>query len=57
MKTKQIVTGKKVILPIWYGINENDLKDISYWLIDKYAAKDTEGISAIAKKIKDICQQ
>lgn len=33
--TRQIIENEKVILPVWHNINENDLKKVSYWLIDK----------------------
>ncbi|HRW21979.1 MAG TPA: toll/interleukin-1 receptor domain-containing protein [Bacteroidales bacterium] len=54
LKTKQIIGNKKTILPIWHGINEDDLKEYSYWLIDKVGGNTNEGFELLAKKLRDI---
>jgi hypothetical protein len=51
LATKQIILNKKVILPIWLDINEEDLKEYSFWLIDKVAAIANDGLSEVVRKI------
>lgn len=50
LKTKQIVSNTKIILPIWHEINEEDLYD-NYWLLDKIGGNTKDGIENLATKI------
>lgn len=52
LKTKQIVSNQKVILPVWHQINEEDLKD-NYWLLDKVGGNTNDGIASLAERIKE----
>ena len=51
--TKQRVTNEKVVIPIWHGIDESDLADYSYWLLDKKGGS-TSDIETLANQIKRI---
>ncbi|HEX8659744.1 MAG TPA: toll/interleukin-1 receptor domain-containing protein [Hymenobacter sp.] len=51
--TKQRVTNEKVVIPIWHGIDESDLAQYSYWLLDKKGGS-TSDIEALANQIKRI---
>lgn len=53
LMTKQIISEKKVILPIWHGITPTDLKDYP-WLLDKVALNSDIGVKGIAFKIKTL---
>lgn len=53
--TKQVTTNKKIILPVWHGISEEDLND-NYWLLDKLGGNTDKGIEILADKLKDAFQ-
>jgi hypothetical protein len=55
LMTKQVATKSKVILPVWHGISEEDLKD-NYWLLDKLGGNTDKGIEVLADKLKDAFQ-
>lgn len=46
--------GRKVILPIWRNIDQEEIATYSPTLADIIAAKSREGIEAITKKIFDV---
>lgn len=48
---KQITNNEKIILPIWHNVDENDLKEESYYLLDKLAGNTNNGIDALANKL------
>jgi len=43
--------GKKVILPIWHGINKKDVIKYSPILSDRIAARSSEGLGRVVEKI------
>ena len=45
---------KKVILPVWHGIDFEGVRAASPILADRVAAKTSEGISAVAAKLLDV---
>jgi hypothetical protein len=51
--TKQRITNEKVVIPIWHGIDESDLAQYSYWLLDKKGGS-TSNIDVLADQIKNI---
>lgn len=51
--TKQRVTNEKVVIPIWHGIDESDLMQYSYWLLDKKGGS-TADIEILANQIKSL---
>ena len=55
-RTKQVIENKKVILPVWHQITENDIKKVSYWLVDKLAGN-TNDLSALSEQIKKFIDQ
>jgi uncharacterized protein YqgQ len=52
--TKEVSSAEKTILPIWHDINESDLKDTSYYLIDKIGLNTNEEIINIAVKLSKL---
>ena len=52
LKTKQIVTNEKIILPVWHEIEESDLKD-NFWLLDKKGGNTKDGIILLANEIEN----
>ncbi|MDY0932726.1 toll/interleukin-1 receptor domain-containing protein [Chryseobacterium sp. CFBP8996] len=51
LKTKQIITNDKVLLPIWHEIDEKDLLE-NFWLLDKKGGNTNNGIIALADEIE-----
>lgn len=52
--TKQVATNEKVILPIWHKVDENDLKEMSFYLLDKLAGNTNNGIDALAEQLQNM---
>lgn len=50
LKTKQIFSDQKVILPVWHQITEEDLKE-NYWLLDKLGGNTNNGIEELVNKL------
>jgi hypothetical protein len=48
--SKQVRKNKRIILPIWHDISEQEIAKYSDIMADSYAAKSSEGISSIAEK-------
>jgi hypothetical protein len=49
--TKQVNLHKRIILPIWHNISEDEIQKYSPILADTVAAKSTDGIENIAMKL------
>lgn len=45
--------GAKVILPVWYNIAEEDVRQHSAWLAGRLAAKWEDGIAVVVEKLLD----
>ena len=45
------VNGRKVILPIWHGVNRDDIINYSPMLADRFAVKSSEGIKEVVNQI------
>ena len=53
--TRQISErNDKIILPIWHGIDENDLKDYNFYLLDKVAGNTKDGIENLVDRLKKL---
>ncbi len=52
--TRQNSEGQKVILPIWHGVEYEDVSKFSPILAGRFAARSSEGITTIVEKIKDV---
>jgi hypothetical protein len=52
--SKQISSNSKIILPIWHEVGENDLKDYSFYLLDKLAGNTKNGIVDLAEKLSKL---
>ncbi|SRR6266487_473270 len=48
---KQMITGKKVILPVWYGVTQREVFEYSPILAGKFALKTKDGIDEIVKRL------
>jgi len=44
-------TQARVILPVWYGVNEKDVRRDAALMADRVAAKSDEGITGVAEKL------
>jgi hypothetical protein len=51
LATKELIQGKKAILPIWHNVTHKDVAGYSLELADRFAAKTSDGIPAVAKAI------
>ncbi|HEY6391401.1 MAG TPA: toll/interleukin-1 receptor domain-containing protein [Bryobacteraceae bacterium] len=51
---REVIGGKKVILPIWHDIDEVTLVQHSPTLADKVAGRSPDGIPALVKMILDV---
>ena len=40
-------TGRKVILPVWHGVNDNEVAKYSPILADNFALKTQEGVPKV----------
>ena len=45
--------GAKVILPVWYNVAEEDVRQHSAWLAGRLAAKWEDGIAVVVEKLLD----
>lgn len=48
---REIRENRKLILPVWLDVSEEDVLRYSLYLIDKYAINASEGIEAVAENI------
>jgi hypothetical protein len=46
--------GRKVILPVWHGVNEVDVRGYSPMLADRVAVKSTRGVDGVATDLERI---
>jgi len=51
--TKEIVQKNKVMLPIWHNVSKEEVYKYSPSLVDRLAAKWSEGVGSVAQKIKN----
>jgi hypothetical protein len=51
--TKEIIQKKKVIIPIWHDVSKEQVYEYSPSLVDRLAAKWSEGVKMVAAKIKN----
>lgn len=49
--TSREINGEKVILPVWHNIEIDDVREFSPILADRVAARSSDGIENVAKKI------
>lgn len=47
------VAGEKVILPVWHDVDEEDVRSFSLTLVDKVAARTSDGIPHVASQLVD----
>ncbi|MEW6348430.1 MAG: toll/interleukin-1 receptor domain-containing protein [Thermodesulfobacteriota bacterium] len=50
--TRELVECKNVILPVWHDVSREDVYKCSLSLADRVAVKWTEGVEAVAKKLR-----
>lgn len=48
------VNGKKVILPVWHRVSEEDVRNFSPPLADRVAARTEDGVNVVALKIFEV---
>lgn len=48
------IDGEKVILPIWHSVTKAEVKKYSLTLADKVAARSSEGLDTVIKKLMEI---
>jgi len=48
--------GERRILPIWHELSANEVQRYSPMLSDLLAANSSEGVSAVAKKVIEVCR-
>ncbi|GEM_PF-2105329 len=51
LSTKSILTGKKVILPVWHEVTKEEVFSYSATLADKIAANTNEGLDIVTQKL------
>jgi len=51
---REMIGGKKVILPIWHDIDEATLVQHAPTLVDKVAGRSTDGVAALTKMILEV---
>lgn len=51
--TKEIIEKKKVMLPIWHDVSKEEVYEYSPSLVDRLAAKWSEGVDSIAAKLRN----
>ncbi|MGC1932057.1 MAG: pentapeptide repeat-containing protein [Candidatus Nitrosopolaris sp.] len=54
LATKSMLTGKKVILPVWHEVTPEEVFRYSPTLADKWAAKTQEGLDIVAQKLTGV---
>lgn len=52
--TQREVCGEKVILPVWVGVNESQIRQYSPSLADRIAARWDEGIETVVVKLVEV---
>ena len=50
---KEIVQENKVMLPIWHNVSKKEVYECSPSLVDRLAAKWSEGVQSVAQRIKN----
>lgn len=50
------VNGTKVLLPVWHNVNFERVREFSPTLADRVAAKSSEGLESVIKKITNVIQ-
>ena len=50
--TRELVEKTNVILPVWHGVSQQDIYQYSPSLADRVAAKWSEGVEEVARKLK-----
>lgn len=50
---KEIVQENKVMLPIWHNVSKKEVYEYSPSLVDRLAAKWSEGVQSVAQRIKN----
>lgn len=53
LASREISTGKRVVLPVWLGLEENDIRRHSSLLADKFALSAQDGVEAVARKLSE----
>jgi hypothetical protein len=43
--------GGKVILPIWHGVTEAEVRDYSPLVVDLFALRSSEGVERVAERL------
>jgi hypothetical protein len=56
LTARETLTGKKAILPVWHEVDAATVIRYSPPLADRLACRTSEGIEAVALKIKDVLQ-
>jgi hypothetical protein len=51
--TKEIIKQKKVMLPVWHDVSKEEVYEYSPSLVDRLAAKWSEGVDSIAAKLRN----
>jgi len=51
--TKEIIKKKNVMLPIWHDVSKEEVYEYSPSLVDRLAAKWSEGVDSIAAKLRN----
>lgn len=54
LNTREMLLGRKVILPVWHEITATEVMKFSPSLADKLAISTSEGIDSVASKIEDV---
>lgn len=53
LATRSMLTGEKVILPVWHEVTQEEVFNYSPTLADKWAAKTQEGLDVVAQKLTE----
>jgi hypothetical protein len=48
---KAVVSGRKIILPVWHNVTKDDVYEYSPTLVDRYALNTTMGMDVVAQKL------
>jgi len=48
---KAVLSGRKIILPVWHNVTRDDVYEYSPTLVDRYALNTTMGMDVVAQKL------
>lgn len=53
LASREMSTGERVVLPVWFDVEADDVREYSPLLADRFALRASDGLAAVAEKLRD----